>query len=297
VLKRSLVFIICLLWLGTVQGEEVKLFHNGLTLNANLVKTGEWPRGPVVLMLHGTLAHGRMEIMSGLQGMFRERGISSLSINLSLGLDDRASEMYDCPVTHRHRHLDAVAEAAAWYRWLKGQGAENIALLGHSRGGNQMARFAASLEESEVQAVFLVAPSTWNEAAAADGYEKRYGKTLMPMLERARQLVAAGKGAQLLQPVGFIYCPEAAASADAFVSYYEPDDRMHTPNLLSAIRSPVVVFAGSEDRVVANLAESVEPMADGERLWFEVVEGADHFFRDLYSEDLADRVAAALGVE
>ena len=130
--------------------DEVKLQHDGMTLNASLVTSADsWPAGPVVLMTHGTLAHRGMEIMAGLQDMLSERGISSLAINLSLGLDDRSAAMYDCATPHSHRHTDAVAEIGAWLEWLKGQGVKKIALLGHSRGGNQTARFpdrAADLE-------------------------------------------------------------------------------------------------------------------------------------------------------
>ena len=46
--------------------------------------------------------------------------------------------------------------------------------------------------------------------------------------------------------------------------------------------------------MVAGLAEKVEPIADGEKIRMEVLEGADHFFRDLYSEDIADMVAESL---
>ncbi|SDX57416.1 hypothetical protein SAMN05421783_1381, partial [Thiocapsa roseopersicina] len=119
--------------------EEVTLTDQGLTLNANLETTGaDWQQGPVVLMTHGTLAHGGMEIMQTLQSALLERGISSLSMTLSLGLDNR-SGMYDCAVTHTHLHTDAVGEIGAWLGWLQSQGVEEVALLGHSRGGNQSA--------------------------------------------------------------------------------------------------------------------------------------------------------------
>ena len=66
--------------------EKVTLEHDGLTLNASLEKSGNWPEGPLVLMTHGTLAHSGMEIMATLQELFAENDISSLAINLSLGI-------------------------------------------------------------------------------------------------------------------------------------------------------------------------------------------------------------------
>jgi pimeloyl-ACP methyl ester carboxylesterase len=280
---------------ATATADEVKLPHQGITLNASLVKSADsWPGGPVVLMTHGTLAHRGMEIMAGLQDMLADRGISSLAINLSLGLDDRPAAMYDCATSHTHGHTDAVGEIGAWLAWLKKQGTAKVALLGHSRGGNQTARFAAMTDDPAVQAVILIAPQTWDAAYAAADYEKRYGKPLAPVLAKAQKLVDEGKGDTLMDPVDFIYCEQTSATAAAFVSYYTPDTDMDSPSLIPGINSPVLIIAGSEDTAVKGLPEKVGPLADGDRVQFMVVDGADHFFRDLYSEDIADAVAELL---
>jgi alpha/beta superfamily hydrolase len=56
----------------------------------------------------------------------------------------------------------------------------------------------------------------------------------------------------------------------------------------------VLVIAGSEDDTVKGLVEKTQPLADGKRVQLKVVDGADHFFRDLYAEDVADAVQAML---
>jgi pimeloyl-ACP methyl ester carboxylesterase len=253
----------------SVSAGVVTLSHDGRTLNANLDEAGpDWQKGPVVLMTHGTLAHRGMEIIAGLQGMFADRGISSLAINLSLGLDNRAAAMYDCATPHTHKHSDAIDEIGAWLGWLKAQGVSSVVLLGHSRGGNQTAWFAAEHDDPAVSAVLLLAPQTWDAGYAEQDYRKRYGKELAPLLASAEKMVADGKGGDMMTGVDFIYCEDTSATADAFLSYHGADDRMDTPILLKSIRAPVVA-----------------------------VDGADHFFRDLYSEDIADMVAAILKVE
>ena len=275
--------------------EEVTLAHSGLTLNANLEAAGaDWQKGPVVLMTHGTLAHRGMEIMQSLQAALKDRGISSLSMTLSLGLDNRRG-MYDCATPHTHKHTDAVEEIGAWLGWLQSQGVAKVALLGHSRGGNQTARFAAEHGEAPLTAVILVAPQTWSEAYAAEDYQKRYGKELAPQIERARRLDAEGKGGSLMEHVDFVYCPDSSATAAAFLSYYAPDPRMDTPHLIPEIKAPVLVIAGSEDEVVTGLVEKVQPLADGKRVTLTVLDGADHFFRDLYADEIADAVQTLLG--
>ena len=272
----------------------MKLAFGGLTLNGNVETTGAgWQSGPVVLMTHGTLAHGGMEIMQSLQAALKDRGVSSLSITLSLGLSDRRG-MYECATPHVHRHTDAVDEIGAWLAWLQSQGVTKAALLGHSRGGNQTARFVAGRSDAPVTAVILVAPQAATAGYAAQEYENRYGKPLKEPLARAQALVAEGNGATLMESVDFLYCAKASVSAAAFVSYYAPDERMDTPALLPQIGTPVLVVAGSEDAVVKGLVEKVQPLADGKRVQLKVVEGADHFFRDLYAEDVADAVKAML---
>ncbi len=274
--------------------KPVRLPHAGITLNASLVTSASWPNGPMVLMTHGTLAHREMELISGLQGMLLDRGVSTLAINLSLGLDDRAASMYDCPTPHTHKHLDAVDEINAWLSWLRAQGAQDISLLGHSRGGNQTARFAAGHADAGIKTVFLLAPQTWSEKYVAKNYAKRYAVDLSDVLQQAGQRVAEGRGDELMGPMGFIYCENTQATAAAVVSYYTPDDDMDTPHVLPRIQAPVVVFAGSEDKVVARLIDKVTPMVDDDRISLVVVDGADHFFRDLYSEDIADAIAERL---
>jgi alpha/beta superfamily hydrolase len=44
--------------------------------------------------------------------------------------------------------------------------------------------------------------------------------------------------------------------------------------------------------VVPDVAEKVEPYADGKRVRLEVIQGADHFFRDLNADELVEFVKA-----
>lgn len=275
-----------------VSAEEIKLEHAGLTVNANLEAAQEnWQSGTVVLLTHGTLAHNGLEIITTLQGLLTEQGVSSLALNLSLGLDDRHG-MYDCAVPHTHRHTDALDEIGTWLGWLKAQGVQRVVLVGHSRGGNQTAWFAAERLNPVVKGVVLIAPATWSERYAVDDYKKRFDTDLAPVLERAEKLVAAGKGSEWLEGTGFVYCPGAKVQAQAFVSYHAPEPRLDAPGLLGSIEVPVLVVAGTLDDVVPDVAEKVEPHADGERVRLVVIDGADHFFRDLNADELVEHAKA-----
>ena len=270
-----------------VYAEELKLQQDDLTLNANLEKADDWPAAPTVLITHGTLSHNKSEIMAALQELFLQHGVSSLAINLGLGLNDRHGP-YDCNTPHNHRHEDAIDEIGTWLDWLEKQGVKQVVLLGHSRGGNQTAWFAAEHDDPVIKKVILVAPQTWNPEYEAQSYENNYGKPLTAVLGNAESLVAAGRPAAAIEHTDFIYCKDTTASAEAVVSYYAADPRKDTPYLLAKIKKPILVFAGSEDQTVKGLNEKLAPLAKAGDIQLVVIDGADHFFRDLYVEDLVD---------
>ena len=289
-MKKFVPLFLLLLSYG-LHAEEQQLNHNGLTVTANLETASDnWKKGTVVLMTHGTLAHNRMEIMATLQEMLKEREITTLALNLSLGQSARTG-MYDCATPHSHKHTDALDEIGLWLGWLKKQGVKSVVLLGHSRGGNQTAWFAAERDEATIKKVVLIAPQVWDEEKDIKGYQKSYNKPLAPVLAKAEALVKAGKGSSQMNPVDFIYCPDSSASAEAFVAYYRPDNRMDTPTLVKQINKPVLVFAGSEDTVVKGLEQKMAAQAERDNIGFEMIDGADHMFLDLYAEDLADMAA------
>lgn len=284
----SILILISFLSVHSADAEETKLQQENLTLNANLEKATNWPGGQTVLIIHGTLSHNKSEIMTALQELFLENGVSSLAINLGLGLNDRHG-VYDCSIPHTHKHEEAIDEIGAWLGWLKKQGVTHVTLLGHSRGGNQIAWFASEHDDPAIKKVILVAPQTWSPEYAAGSYEKRYGRSLEPVLEKAESLVAAGKPETPMEHTDFIYCKDATASAAAVVSYYSPEPRKDTPYLLPKIGKPVLVFAGTEDQVVKGLDTKLAPLAEAGDIELEVMDGADHSFRDLYAEDLVER--------
>lgn len=276
-----------------LEAREVTLRHQGLMLNADFeLAAGKQPADGVILITHGGLAHRSMEDIAYLQRLLNEKGYSTLNINLSLGLDNRHG-MYDCKVTHRHRNGDAAVEIGAWVEWLKIQGTKRVVLLGHSRGGAQTALYAAQQDNAVVQAIALLAP-TIRENTDAVGYQQRYQKPLAPLLEKAQQFVNNGKGDTVLEHIGLLTCPDTAATADAFVSYYGQDAQIDTPSLLPKLRKPTLVVIAGSDEIVVGLDKKVASLADGKRVQMKIIEGADHTFRDLYADDAVEAIDAFL---
>jgi pimeloyl-ACP methyl ester carboxylesterase len=272
------------------QGEEIKQTFNGQTVNANLVfADGKSYGNQVALLLHGTLTHNARSNYIDLQNNLAKQGISTLSINLSLGLADRHGE-YDCAIPHTHKHTDALAEINLWLNWLKQQGIKQVTLIGHSRGGNQIAWFANENDSAIIRNLVLLAPATGEQQSAKD-YQERYGKTLAPLLKKAQDLVKAGKGSEMMKDVDFIYCEKTQVTAASFANYYTAKPQFDTPNLLKLIKKPILVFIASEDQFVPELAARVAAIKGNKNLTIETIDGADHFFMDLANEDVAASIA------
>ena len=268
--------------------EKVTLEHDGLTLVGHLQQgAGAQPGDGVVLMLHGTLAHGRMEIMASLQELLAERGLSTLSINLSYGIDAREG-MFECDAPVRHGVDDHLREIGAWHEWLQGEGYGPITLFGHSRGGNQIARYLTAHEPDDVRAMVLVAASTHDPEAAVADYEDQSGRPLQALLEQAAELERSEGAEALMRDVRFLYCDELDVTPRAFRGYHEPGMHHDTPSVLLGVRVPTLVVIGSEDDVVPDLPGRMEAVQDSGEISVVTVDGADHFFRDFFADDVAD---------
>lgn len=281
-------------WAASAAAAEVSLSHKGIQLIAKqeLAVGKTWKQGGF-LLVHGTMAHGQMELIATVQKLLKEKGHSSLAINLGFNIDRRRG-MLDCAATHTHTNTDAVDEIAAWVGWLKARGADSIVILGHSRGGNQVARYQVANGDPAVKRLVLVSPATWNGARVANEYQQRYKKPLDRFVNTAKELIAKGRGNSLMKAVDFLYCPNATVAAKAFASYYVDDKKMDTPILLSDIKIPVLVTAASADTTVPDIPARMKGRVT-KTIGLKIVDGADHFYRDLFAEDLVDAVNAFVG--
>jgi len=246
----------------------------------------------VMLITHGALAHRDMEFIVYLRKLFKEQGYNTLAINLSLGVSNRHG-MYDCKITQRHRNDDAVEEIDLWVQWLHQQGVSSITLLGHSRGGAQTALYAAERDSDLIKAVVLLAPAT-HENTNATAYQLRYKQEMLPLLHKSKKLVSDGRGNTVLEHIGLMSCGDTSVRAETFVSYYGQDQRLDTPYLIPKIKKPLLIVVAGSDEVVVALDKKVAPLADGERVQVIVIDGADHFFRDLNTDDAAEEIDAFL---
>ena len=239
-----------------------------------------------------------MEVIAALQANLKARGLNSLAITLSLGINRRQG-MFDCKLEHDHRHGDAADEIIAWVEWLQGRGATSVTVLGHSRGASQAALALVERADVGVGRLILAAPLYQGFAEIAERYQQEVGQPLAPLLTRARKMIEDGDGDTLLDVPGFLYCRPARVTAAAFHDYYAADPQQDVLKLMTEINTPTLIVLAGDDKVVPTLSAAVSEAQKvnwrGRRVSVMTVEGADHFFRDLFGEELADHVAAFVG--
>jgi pimeloyl-ACP methyl ester carboxylesterase len=270
-----------------VQAKEIKIKHGELIVNANLnLAPGKSLADGVILMAHGTLAHKDMEIMRALQDLLLERGLNNLAFNYSYAQNDRHG-MNDCKGPHRQRIESVFQEISLWVDWLKNNGAKKIIVLGHSRGGNQMAQYVSNFPDPLVKSAILVAPSTWNKGKEIHDYKNRYKKDLSHFLKKAETLILEGRGNILLNDVDFMYCPSTSVSAFTFFDYYKPNPDRDTPFVVNRSKVPVLVITASDDQVVPDISIKMQSHTST-NVRLIIIDDAGHFFRDLVADELAD---------
>ena len=276
--------------------EEVSLEYLGLELSGYLeTAPGKSLKSDgVVVLVHDTLGHGRMELMAALQDSLRDMGINSLAITLGLGMDKRHG-MFDCSLEQDHRHEDAVEEISAWVKWLKDKGAASITLAGHGRGANQAGLYAINRLDKTVKRVVLMAPQMQTEEKAEADYHARFGRSLRQELAKAEELVAQEEGNQLVDVPGFLNCSKAQVTAGAFANYYGANAKFKTTNLLQSIKVPVLLAVGDADPSLSEIRAAEPEFANLKTVTFAVIPGADQEFRDLGADELAKKIKEFIG--
>lgn len=256
--------------------------NNGLTVSADYYE-GETD-GPAFIVMHGTWAHHTMELPTYLTELLEYEGKTVLNISLSLGLSNREGFL-DCskdPVLGAQQ--DAVTELDHWFDWLKEKGYSEVVLIAHSRGGAQSALFAQQTKHPMLKQLALIAPATWEQGVIEQGYKDHFGVSIDEILAKFAKLGDYDR----LDQIGVLYCDSGTVDKRTFVSYYTPVPEKNTPTLLQQISVPTAVYLGSQDEISLRFAEQQDDLADSNHVEVIMIDGADHFFRDLYADEIIE---------
>ena len=234
---------------------------------------GTPPSATAVLVVHGKARNFYSGPSRFLPPHIVERGLATLAINrrghdvIYARLGERgpggaAGAAFEVFADSQ----DDLAGAAAW---LAERGFARLALVGHSFGGVISTVFAARHPE-RVAALALCSP-----VAGGPSYLERVsehwfaGDGLPALLERARELRAAGRGDELLLAPKWWWAISARSALELDV----PD----LAESATGVRCPILAIRGGDEVPELYPIERVRE-ATGGRAVTRIIDGADHYY-------------------
>jgi hypothetical protein len=293
---KNFLIIFLVLFSIHISAEPVEIKYNSIVLNGFYSSQSEKSKS-IAIILHGTRGHQNLELMTSLRDSLLSNGVDSLTINLSYGINNRINDFLSCDIEHEHKQSDSQDEINLWYEYIKKIGYEKIYLIGHSRGGLDIINFYESLDskyQKPINSMFLLAPISETWKSSVDRYKENYNIDLNDLINKKIKKLK----------VNFLGCEDATVYSDSFLDYYLLDDESRFPDsdrkrffnnglklhLLNTL-GKVYVITASEDTVVPNtygIVKDVTTKDKEKNIELHQVDGADHFFRDFYFDDLVE---------
>jgi pimeloyl-ACP methyl ester carboxylesterase len=174
-------------------------------------------------------------------------------------------------------NAEAIADNRTAAEWLKSRGFPAPVVIGHSYGGMLATRHV--VDHPQTPALVLLSAGRGGASAGREsGSERLFAMDRFEELHtRARELVAAGRGRELLLMPGWWY----VISAESFLDRIEtvPD----TIALAPKIKCPVLCIRGDKEDVHRYPAEEFQRAAGGP-CQVEIIPDCDHFYNGRESQ-------------
>ena len=174
-------------------------------------------------------------------------------------------------------NAEAIADNRTAAEWLKSRGFPAPVVIGHSYGGMLATRHV--VDHPQTPALVLLSAGRGGASTGREsGSERLFAMDRFEELHtRARELVAAGRGRELLLMPGWWY----VISAESFLDRIEtvPD----TIALAPKIKCPVLCIRGDKEDVHRYPAEEFQRAAGGP-CQVEIIPDCDHFYNGRESQ-------------
>ena len=261
--------------------------HNGLTLNANLKSNPQ--SDTIFILVHGTRGYKDMEIIKSLSQRILDYGHSSLSINLSYDIDNRASEFLSCDRVHTHNEHTSINEIVSWYRYLENQDYKNIYFIGHSRGAFNVIQAMALINNNNIKA-YLLAPVIDTYLGTKNYYDQEHNLPYETLINNKDEFIISDR----YPSINFLFCENAKVSSSTFRSYLDLSKNQtlypftfSIIDLLKDTNSSVTIFSGTDDEILLDSYKKLNKINQS-NISHILIDEADHFFRDIYLDDVVD---------
>ena len=274
------VLLVCLLCLAA-QSRAARLnlqLPNGIPVNAEFLQ-GDKAK-PAMLVLHGFLQTYEFMSTRNIVNGLASQGYSVLAPNLSLGVPNRQQSV-QCTAIHSHTLGADLQEITFWVNWLKQAGHSEVILIGHSWGSQHALAYLVENPDPAVKALIAISLVRTHQSGQQNAEQIHQAQARLHAQDKA------------LHPYALSFCKRYMATAQSYLSYAQWDDSkvLKTLAVLHQEQVPLFVIIGAADkRIDAQWLQALQGQVNS----LAVVDGANHFFSDMYEFDLNDRLEAIL---
>jgi hypothetical protein len=244
--------------------------------------TDEIKSESIALLLHGTRGHKNLELISSLRESLIDIGIDSLSINLSYGIKNRNDDFLPCDIHHQHTVKDSLEEIRLWHDFVNQKGYTKVYLIGHSRGAVDILNFYLNVSDNLVnlESIFLLAPIIDSDYDNKINYQTNYNINI--------ESIDINDNIK----INFMGCENALVSGKTFKSYYYNSETKSLSDALKSSTARTTIITGSEDQITPDTYDLVQDLlSKNKNIKLFKIDGADHFFRDFYFDDLIEIIS------
>jgi pimeloyl-ACP methyl ester carboxylesterase len=221
-------------------------------------------------------------LISSLRESLINIGIDSLSINLSYGIKDRNNDFLPCDIHHQHTVKDSLEEIKLWYDFVNQKGYTKVYLIGHSRGAVDILNFYLNVSDNlaNLESIFLLAPIIDSDYDNKINYQKNYNVNIesIDIKDNIK--------------INFMGCENALVSGKTLKSYYYNSETKSLSDALKSSTARTTIITGSEDQITPDTYDVVQDLlSKNKNIKLFKIDGADHFFRDFYFDDLIEIIS------
>ena len=236
----------------------------------------------IALLLHGTRGHKNLELISSLRESLINIGIDILSIHLIYGIKDRNNDFLPCDIHHQHTVKDSLEEIKLWYDFVNQKGYTKVYLIGHSRGAVDILNFYLNVSDNlaNLESIFLLAPIIDSDYDNKINYQKNYNVNIesIDIKDNIK--------------INFMGCENALVSGKTLKSYYYNSETKSLSDALKSSTARTTIITGSEDQITPDTYDVVQDLlSKNKNIKLFKIDGADHFFRDFYFDDLIEIIS------
>tara|TARA_Y100000768_G_scaffold151561_1_gene113317 strand:+ start:119 stop:1099 length:981 start_codon:yes stop_codon:yes gene_type:complete len=261
---------------------------NDILLSGDLYSNNQ--KHSVFLILHGTRGYKGMEVITSLRDRLYDEGYDTLTINLSYGINRRNDTFLPCDIKHEHNEHQSVREIINWYDYLSDKGYKEIIFIGHSRGAFNIIQSLAFLENQKKIKSYLLAPIIDTYEGTKGYYQDELGIPYDSIINSDEKFFISDK----YSLINFLFCENAIVSSETFKSYLDFSRKkssypftFNILDLLKNIKSEITIISGTDDEILLD-SYKVFYSVDKPNVKFVTIEGGDHFFRDLYLDEVIE---------